>query len=79
MICQKMKNPRAFTEHLRKKLTNGMTFDDALAELRASGASILQCIIAVNLCQRCDLNEAKKLVNSSPAWADFREASADST
>jgi hypothetical protein len=68
-----MKNPRAFTEDLRKKLANGMTLDDALAELRASGASILQCIIAVNLCRHCGLNEAKKLVNFSPAWADVRE------
>jgi hypothetical protein len=68
-----MKNPRAFTEDLRNKIANGMTLDDALAELRASGATILQCIIAVNLCRRCGLNEAKKLVNFSPAWADVRE------
>lgn len=68
-----MKNPRAFTEGLRQKLAQGINLDDALTELRASGASIIQCVIAVNACRRCGLKEAQKLVLFSPAWADMKE------
>jgi len=38
---------RDFTKDLRRKLADGKTTDDALAELRASGASIVECIFDV--------------------------------
>jgi len=66
-------NPQGCSALLRQKLDDGKKLDDALTELRASGATIVQCIIAVNSCQGCSLNEAKKLVHSSPAWADVSE------
>ena len=64
---------RDFTKDFRRKLADGKTTDDALAELRASGASIMECIFAVQRFRRCDLGEAKKIVHFSPAWADMRE------
>jgi hypothetical protein len=64
---------RDFTKDFRRKLADGKTTDDALAELRASGASIVECIVAVRSFRRCDLAEAKTVVHHSPAWADMRE------
>jgi hypothetical protein len=64
---------RDFTKDFRRKLADGKTTDDALAELRASGASIMECIRAVRQFRRCDLAEAKKIVHFSSAWADMRE------
>jgi hypothetical protein len=61
---------QAYSEIFRQKITDGKTIDDALAELRASGASAIQCIFAVTCCRRCAPKEAKRLVYSSPAWAD---------
>jgi hypothetical protein len=64
---------RDFTKDLRQKLADGKTTDDALTELRTSGASIMECIFAVRSFRGCDLAEAKKLVHFSSAWADMRE------
>lgn len=64
---------RDFTKDLRRKLADGKSTDDALAELRASGASIMECIFAVRSFRGCDLTEAKKIVHFSSAWADLRE------
>ena len=66
-------NPRAFNEDLRRKLDEGKTLNDALSDLRSSGATILQSTIAVNACQRYGMTEAKRLVNTSPVWADAKE------
>jgi hypothetical protein len=63
-------NPQGFSARLRQKLDGGKNLDDALNELRAAGATINQCIIAVNSCQRCGLAEAGRIMNSSPASAD---------
>ena len=62
-----------FTKQFRRKLAEGKTTDEALAELRAAGASMMACIIAVRTFRRCDLGEAKKVVYFSSAWADQRE------
>jgi hypothetical protein len=62
-----------FTKEFRRKLADGKTTDEALVELRAAGASIMACIVAVREFRRCDIGEAKKLVHFSPAWADQRE------
>ena len=62
-----------FTKDFRRKLADGKTTDEALAELRAAGASIMACIIAVRAFRRCDIGEAKKVVHFSSAWADQRE------
>ena len=63
-----------YSKDLRRKLADGKTFDQAITELRASGASIFDCIATVRTFHRCDLAEAKQLVESSSAWADYRSA-----
>lgn len=67
-----------YSKDLRQKLAAGKTLDEALAELRASGVSIFDCIASVRSFQRCSLEEAKRLVESSAAWADVRKATEDS-
>ncbi len=62
-----------FTKEFRRTLAAGKTTDEALAELRAAGASMMACIIAVRAFRRCDLREAKTVVHFSSAWADQRE------
>jgi hypothetical protein len=64
---------RDFTKKFSRKLADGNTTDHPLAELRASGASITECIFAVRSFRRCDLVEAKTVVHHSSAWADMRE------
>jgi hypothetical protein len=65
--------PGDYSKNLRRKLTDGKTLDNALAELRAEGVSIVECIGAVKKFRGCDLSEAKRIVNLSPAWSDVSE------
>ncbi len=65
--------PREFSQQLRSRLADGLTFDAALRELRASGASIIECIRATKRVRGCDLAEAKRLIHDSTAWADVVE------
>ena len=58
---------------LRGSLADGKTLNQALSQLRAEGVSILDCIATVRAFRRCELGEAKRLVESSAAWADVRE------
>ena len=67
-----------YSKELRRKLADGKTFDEALAELRASGVSMADCVASVRSFRRCSLEEAKRLVESSAAWADVRKATDDS-
>jgi hypothetical protein len=66
-----------YSKQLRRKLAEGRTFDQALSELRASGASIFDCIASVRAFRKCELAEAKLLVQSSPTWSDHREITAE--
>jgi hypothetical protein len=59
-----------FPEELRHKLLSGKSFDEALGELRASGASISECIKSVRAFHQCDRAEARRVVQSSSAWSD---------
>jgi hypothetical protein len=61
------------TQAFRRKLAEGKTYDEALAELRAEGVSIIECIGAVREFRNCELAEAKMIVHSSPAWSDMVE------
>lgn len=63
-----------YSKDLRRKLADGKSFDVALGELRTAGASIFDCIASVRSFQRCDLAEAKRLVESSSAWRDVQAA-----
>jgi hypothetical protein len=62
--------PRDFSKLFRRRLAEGRVFDDALRDLRAAGASIIESIAAVKRVRGCDLVEAKTLVHHSEAWAD---------
>jgi hypothetical protein len=67
--------PRDFSKQLRSRLAEGLVLDDALGELRSSGASIIECIAATKRALGCDLGEAKRLVHFSPSWADVAKRS----
>src|SRR5437773_4662919 len=66
-------DPRDFSKRLRGRLAEGLTLDAALRELRSSGASIIECIMATKSVRGCDLAEAKRLIHNSTAWADVIE------
>lgn len=70
--------PIDYSKALRRTLAAGKGLDDALAQLRAEGASILDCITSVRAFRRCDLSEAKRVVESSAAWTDVCERTEDS-
>jgi hypothetical protein len=53
-------------------LAEGKTLDQSFSELRKSGASIAECIISVKNLRKCELTEAKKIVNESETWADVQ-------
>jgi hypothetical protein len=61
------------SEKLREMLDHGSTMESALAELRASGASVVDCILAVQLACGHDLRESKEIVHLSQAWSDVKE------
>jgi hypothetical protein len=63
-----------YSKDLRQKLADGKTPDQALSELRAAGASICDCIVSVRTFRRCEIAEAKQIVQSSPVWSDYRNA-----
>ncbi|HXR06361.1 MAG TPA: hypothetical protein VN765_03465 [Candidatus Acidoferrum sp.] len=69
-----MKPLLEYSKDLRRKLAEGKAFDEALRELRTAGASIFDCVASVRSFRRCDLMEAKQLVESSSAWSDVRIA-----
>jgi len=47
-----------------------MLMDEALSQLRADGASIIESVKAVHDVQGCDLAQAKRVVHFSNAWSD---------
>lgn len=63
-----------YSKDLRRKLADGRTLDEALGELRTAGASIFDCIVSVRTFRRCDIAEAKQVVQASAAWSDYRDA-----
>jgi hypothetical protein len=66
--------PRHFVPDLRLLCASGLSLDQALANLRAKGASIIECIVAVKEHTGCELVEAKQTVHSSNAWHDMAQA-----
>ena len=59
-----------YSKDLRRKLAEGRTLDEALTELRTAGASISDCIVSVRIFRRCEIVEAKQVVETSSAWSD---------
>ncbi len=67
-----------YSRTLRRTLAAGKSLDEALGQLRADGASILDCIATVRAFRSCVLSEAKRIVESSAAWSDVRERTEES-
>jgi ribosomal protein L7/L12 len=63
-----------FTDILASQLDAGRPLEDALAELRAMGATPMEAIKAIRVARGVDLGEAKKIFSASPAWAREVEA-----
>jgi hypothetical protein len=61
-----------YSKDIRRKLADGKTLDDALTELRTGGASIFDCIVSVRTFRRCEIAQAKRIVETSSAWSDHR-------
>ena len=59
-------------KELRRKLADRATFDQVFTDLRAAGASIFDCIVSVRSFYSCTIEEAKRLVESSPVWSDHQ-------
>ena len=66
--------PRRFTNELKHLRKSDRTLEESLMSLRANGASIIECIIAVKEETGCELIEAKRVVRSSKTWHDVVEA-----
>ena len=67
-----------YSKTLRRSLADGKTLDQVLSQLRTEGASIPDCIATVRAFRRCDVSEAKRLVEASAAWMDVRERTNES-
>jgi hypothetical protein len=67
-----------YSKALRRIVAAGKSLDEGLGQLRADGASILDCIATVRAFRGCDLSEAKRVVESSAAWADVHERTEES-
>jgi hypothetical protein len=65
------------SKRLRQELASGKTFDQALSEVWVEGVQITECIASVRALNHCSLEDAKRLVESSPAWADIRKRTED--
>lgn len=66
-----------YSKELRLKLADGKTLEDALTELRMAGASIFDCIVSLRTFRRCEIAEAKRIVETSSAWSDHRNVTDD--
>jgi hypothetical protein len=67
-----MQQVRDYSKDLRQMLAVGKGLNDALQELRCAGASMFDCIRSVRAIRQCELAEAKRVVESSPAWSASR-------
>jgi hypothetical protein len=66
-----------YSKRLRQELASGKTLDQALSKLRVEGVMMGECIASVRTLNRCSLEDAKRLVESSSAWADIRRRTED--
>lgn len=64
-----------YLEIFAKRLSDGASHNDALADLRAAGASPIDAIKAVRSVLKVNLAEAKRIFSEAPAWsAEVRAA-----
>ncbi len=65
----------SYAPHLRETLNEGASLEEALANLRAVGATPVASIKAIREVLGVSLGEAKVLFDASPAWQLEVEAS----
>jgi hypothetical protein len=61
------------TDEFRSLLAEGRSRDEALGELRRTGASPIQCIKAIHEVEGASLATAKRLFTESRSWSDVVE------
>ena len=61
------------TDQFRSLLSEWRSREEALGELRRTGASPIQCIMAIHEVEGASLVTAKRLLCESPAWSDVVE------
>jgi hypothetical protein len=61
------------TDQFRSLLSDRKSRDEALCELRRTGASPIQCIKAIHEVEGASLATAKRLFSESPSWSDVVE------
>jgi hypothetical protein len=61
----------------REKLAGGATLEEVIQILRERGFSKVQSIKALVDLGQTEMSEAKRIVHSSPTWADVRERDED--
>ena len=57
---------------VRDARAKGASIDEALAALREYGANVVDSLKAVRDAESISLGDAKKLIDASPVWEDFR-------
>jgi hypothetical protein len=62
-----------FSDQFKRILEEGRTVEDAISELKRSGANIVYCILAYSIAADIDMDEAKRIVHYSEAWSGQQE------
>ena len=59
------------SDQLRTLLAQGRSRDEALADLKRSGASAMSCISALVEVEQLGIVEAKRALSESPSWSEY--------
>lgn len=51
---------------------HGGSIEDYLSEMRRRGATVDECLILISRVELVDAEEAARILDTSPAWADLR-------
>jgi hypothetical protein len=54
---------------------HGGEIEDYLAPMREQGATVEDCLILLGRVEGVDADEAARILDASPSWADLRQAS----
>jgi hypothetical protein len=66
-----------YSKNLRRMLADGQTLDEALADLRRAGSSIFDCIVSIQKLRKCEITEAKQIIEASAAWSDHHDVTGE--
>ena len=68
-----MNNADKIASKYRNIWLGDINIDEALTKMRKSGASPVECIIALSKFKNVSLGDAKAIVHDSKAWADVKD------